>query len=58
MEKPMKNARFWVQQRDGCIVLEPHEQDDWRSLRGSMQGRSLTRWLENARRREREPARR
>ena len=49
-----KNDRFQVEQRDGCIVLRPVQDDDWRSLRGSSKGKSLTRWLEKERRREME----
>ena len=49
-----KSTRFQVEQRDGCIVLRPVRDDDWRSLRGSSRGESLTRWLERERRREME----
>lgn len=49
-----KSTRFQVEQQDGCIVLRPVEEDDWRTLEGSAGGESLTRWLERERRRERE----
>jgi len=48
-----RNTRFSVEARDGTIVLTPLTDDDWRSMRGSARGPSLTRWIEEEHRRER-----